>query len=88
MYNLPCLKVHAAGLNRPLHDDQKLKPLSGKISGVDVVKGRIFVDHMNNLQGPDKEDTALVSGVGVHLHNLHLMVDLSLLSDASPEDFY
>ena len=88
LYNLPCLKVHAAGLDGPLHDHQQLKPLSRKIGGVDVVKGRIFVYHVNNLQGPDEEDAAFVSGVGIHLHHLHLMVDLSLLSDASPEDFY
>ena len=57
--SLPCLECHIAGLIGSLQNDQKFKPLPGKIVSSHVVKWRVLINDMDNVQWPDKEDARL-----------------------------
>ncbi len=78
----PGLEVHARRLNAALHNNCDLKLLLGQLGRGQIEEGRILVDDVDDLQGPDEEDAGLARAVGVHLQRLHLFVQLALLGDA------
>ena len=61
------MKVHAAGLYDPLHDDEQLKALPSKIRSTDVIEWGVLVNDMDQVKRPDKKHAGFTRGVRVHL---------------------
>ena len=61
------MKVHAAGLYDPLHDDEQLKALPSKIRSTDVIERGVLVNDMDQVKRPDKKHAGFTRGVRVHL---------------------
>ncbi len=78
----PGLEVHARRLRAALHEHNDLKLLLGQLARRQVIQRRLLVNNMNNVQGPDKEDTVLGIRIREDLQHVHLFIQLALLRDA------
>lgn len=71
------LELGVARLVGPLQHHHQLKLLLGKLDSSQFIERRLFINDMNNLQRPHKEDTTLIILVWTDLQRLHLLQNLS-----------
>lgn len=77
------LELGVTGLVGSLQHRHQLKLLLGQLGGRDVVEGGVLVDHVDDLQRPDKEDTALVALVWGNIECLHFLSYLAFKANVS-----
>ena len=83
-WDKPCLECHVACFICSFHHNNKLKPLLSKVSFTHLIKWRVFINNMNDIKRPDKEDATFFCGVWWYFQVLHFLEYFSFLTDPPP----